>query len=163
MFYSVAFLSLFVMFCFYFVIISLLIIFFITFAPETFLIISCTHYMKTNKQPITLRTKSLTGGRKSLYLDYYDYSTRDKAKSHRYEFLKLYLLPETSRENKAQNREIMRSAQAILNQRLIDRANGMAHIKTQSSPKILLSDWMERYAEIKRTYGQSQANATIVQ
>lgn len=119
--------------------------------------------MNANKQPITLRTKSLSGGRKSLYLDYYDYSTRDKAKSHRYEFLKLYLLPETSRENKAQNREIMRSAQAILNQRLIDRANGMAHIKTQSSAKILLSDWMERYAEIKRTYGQSDANATIVQ
>jgi hypothetical protein len=42
---------------------------------------------KSPKEPIRLRTKALSDGSQSLYLDYYIDGKRS------YEFLKLYLLP----------------------------------------------------------------------
>ena len=43
------------------------------------------------KEPIRLRTKELANGSKSLYLDIYRNGKR------RYEYLKMYLIPETDR------------------------------------------------------------------
>ena len=63
------------------------------------------------REPIALRAKDLLGGRKSLYLDYY--VSADKNHAHKYEFLKLYLLPETSKENREQNKATLQSAKAI--------------------------------------------------
>lgn len=53
------------------------------------------------KESVKLRTKELKNGNKSLYLDIYSQGVR------RYEFLKLYLKPET-RANKIENQETMR-------------------------------------------------------
>lgn len=53
------------------------------------------------KESVKLRTKDLKNGNKSLYLDIYFQGVR------RYEFLKLYLKPET-RANKIENQETMR-------------------------------------------------------
>lgn len=117
---------------------------------------------RQERTPIALRQKPLKDGRVSLYLDIYDYSAKDKGQSHKYEFLKLYLLPETSRENKAQNKATMQSAKTIQAQRLIDRANGKANIKTAKGEKILLQDYLMHYAEIKSKYGQSNANADLI-
>jgi hypothetical protein len=49
------------------------------------------------KEPIKLRVKKLANGNQSLYLDFYYEGKRE------YEFLKLYLIPETSPANKEVN------------------------------------------------------------
>lgn len=74
--------------------------------------------MKTTKikESVKLRTKELKNGNKSLYLDIYFQGVR------RYEFLKLYLKPET-RANKIENQETMRLALAIKAKRIVDLQN----------------------------------------
>lgn len=57
--------------------------------------------MRDDKTPVRIRTKEITGGRKSIYLDIYQEGKRT------YEFLRLYLLPPTSRANKDKNKETM--------------------------------------------------------
>ena len=51
------------------------------------------------KEPIKLRIKKLANGNQSLYLDFYYEGKRE------YDFLKLYLIPETSSANKEANKE----------------------------------------------------------
>lgn len=105
------------------------------------------------KEPIALRAKALKGGRLSLYLDYY--TEGEKNHNHRYEFLKLYLLPETSKENRELNKVTLQSANAIKAQRLIERANGIANIKARNNSKILILDYLRHFADLKAEYGQS--------
>ena len=112
------------------------------------------------KEPIALRAKALKGGRQSLYLDYYVEGAKNH--NHKYEFLKLYLLPETSKENKELNKVTLQSAKAIQAQRLIERANGKAGIKSKADCKINIVDYMKHFADLKAEYGQSkQREATI--
>lgn len=59
------------------------------------------------KEPIRLRFKELANGNKSLYLDTY----RDGKRS--YEFLKLYLIPETNEEAKMRNANTLQAANSI--------------------------------------------------
>jgi hypothetical protein len=49
------------------------------------------------KEPIRLRTKKLSNGNESLYLDIYTDGKRD------YEFLKLYIIQERTKEDKEKN------------------------------------------------------------
>lgn len=60
--------------------------------------------MNPSKARINLKSKEIDGGRKSLYLDYY--SNRKRIR----ESLRLYLLPETSRKAKAENKTAMQKA-----------------------------------------------------
>ena len=53
------------------------------------------------KEPIRLRTKELANGSKSLYLDIYRNGKRT------YEYLKMYLIPETDRNARQQNETTM--------------------------------------------------------
>ena len=111
------------------------------------------------KEPITLRAKELKGGRQSLYLDYYVEGSKNH--NHKYEFLKLYLLPETSKENRELNKVTLQSANAIKAQRLIERANGIANIKAKNC-NIMFIDYLRHYADLKAEYGQSkEREATI--
>ena len=112
------------------------------------------------REPIALRAKDLLGGRKSLYLDYY--VSADKNHAHKYEFLKLYLLPETSKENREQNKVTLQSAKAIQAQRMIEYANGKANIKTAKKAKFALVDYMRYYADRKKEYGQSASRAVTI-
>lgn len=98
------------------------------------------------KEPVRIRFKELANGNKSVYLDTY----RDGKRS--YEFLKLYLVPEKGDNAaiiKAQNEEVMKSANAIKAQRIIELANDDAGIKnTSARSKMLLSAWIEEYKKI---------------
>ena len=110
------------------------------------------------REPIALRTKALKGGRQSLYLDTYV----EAGRTHSYEFLKLYLIPERSAQDREQNANTMQCARAIQAQRLMERAQGKAGIKPKKDNTMLLSDYLRNLAEIKAQQGQSDSNANII-
>ena len=70
------------------------------------------------KSTIRLRTKPMKNGGQSLYLDIYHLGMR------RYEFLHLYLLPETTREARVENKNTLRLAEAIRSKRIVEYQNG---------------------------------------
>ncbi|MCF0201385.1 MAG: site-specific integrase [Bacteroidales bacterium] len=103
------------------------------------------------KEPVKIRFKKLANGNQSIYLDIYKDGVRE------YEFLKLYIIPETTPFYKQQNAATMEAANAIKAQRVIELTNEGAGIKGSSTKgKMLLSDWIEAY-KAKRT--GSTANA----
>lgn len=72
------------------------------------------------KEPIRLRMKDLANGNKSLYLDIY----RDGKRT--YEYLKMYLIPETDNNARVRNQTTMAAANAIKSKRIIQLTNGEA-------------------------------------
>ena len=71
-----------------------------------------------SKEPIKIREKKLANGNISLYLDIYRNGKRE------YEFLKLYLIPEKTRQDKEQNKRTMLLANSIKAKRMVDMQNG---------------------------------------
>ncbi|MDR0618816.1 MAG: site-specific integrase [Bacteroidales bacterium] len=71
------------------------------------------------KEPVRLRFKSLSNGSKSIYLDYYANGKRE------YEFLKLYLVPETTPDNKFANIEVLNLANAVKAKKIVAIQNGV--------------------------------------
>lgn len=59
------------------------------------------------KEPVKLRFKTLANGNQSIYLDIYSDGRR------RYEFLKLYIIPEITEADKIKNANTLQDAQAI--------------------------------------------------
>lgn len=107
---------------------------------------------KKAKEPIRIRFKQLANGNQSIYLDCYREGKRS------YEFLKLYIVPETDEATRLQNQNTMQAAMAIKSQRLIDMANDEAGItKVSQRSKMLLIDWMRYYSGQKKKNGQSDA------
>jgi hypothetical protein len=58
-----------------------------------------------------------SNGNQSLYLDFYFEGKR------KYEFLKLYLIPETSAVNRAANRETLKLANTVKAQKIVELQN----------------------------------------
>lgn len=99
--------------------------------------------MSTNlnhkKDAVKLRTKTLSDGSESLYLDIYINGRR------KYEYLKLYLLP--GKTNKKQNNETMAIAEAVKAQRILDIKNGKFGFDNPKGDKITIVDWVEEVKE----------------
>lgn len=105
------------------------------------------------KEPVRLRSKELANGNRSLYLDTY----RDGRRT--YEFLKLYLIPETDGTARERNAVTLQAANAIKAQKIIELTNDAAGItKASNRSKMLLSDWMRHYSDHKLKTGQSAAS-----
>lgn len=104
------------------------------------------------KSPIRIRFKELTKGNKSIYLDTYQDGKRS------YEFLKLFLIPETSQAARVANENAMKVAQAIRAQRLLELENGKAGLRT-GKEKMPLLDWLRIFQEIRLRTGQSDKRA----
>ena len=100
------------------------------------------------KEPVRVRYKALSDGSQSVYLDIY----RDGKRQ--YEFLKLYLIPETNAAAKAQNKATLAAVNTIKSQRIIELTNGVAGLKNTSlRSKMLLLDWMQAYKESQEKKG----------
>lgn len=112
----------------------------------TFAAITKQANMKTQlstkaKEPIRLRTKKLSNGNLSIYLDIYSNGKRS------YEFLKLYLIPEKTKADKNQNAETLRTANAIKAQKIVTLQNeehGFSTIGNKAKANFL--DYMEAQA-----------------
>lgn len=99
---------------------------------------------KSESVPVRIRFKELENGNKSIYLDiYYE-------RKRRYEFLKLYLVPENSAEAKAQNEHTLKAANAIKAQRILDITNKKPQKDLSDKAKVLLTDWLHVYSEKKQ-------------
>lgn len=114
-----------------------------------------------SKEPVTIRYKELANGNLSIYLDIY------KDGKRAYEFLKLYLLPETGKdrmERKRKNKETREVANLIKAQRILDIKNGMAGIESKNKGKMKLSDYIDKFIKYKKgvnpTYNDSFLNRT---
>lgn len=100
------------------------------------------------KEPVRVRYKTLSDGSQSVYLDIY----RDGKRQ--YEFLKLYLIPETSTAAKVQNKATLAAVNTIKSQRIIELTNNVAGLKnTSQRSKLLLLDWMQTYKENQEKKG----------
>jgi integrase len=102
------------------------------------------------KEPIRLRMKELANGNKSLYLDIY----RDGKRT--YEYLKMYLIPETDHNARRQNETTMAAANAIKSKRIIQMTNGEAGIENRE--KVFLLNWMETYKENQAKRGKKDGD-----
>lgn len=116
---------------------------------------------KSESVPVRIRFKELENGNKSIYLDiYYE-------RKRRYEFLKLYLIPETSAEARAQNEHTLKAANAIKSQRIIDITNKKQPHVLSEKGKMRLIDWMDIYMEQRKQNGkrglESSVHSTVVQ
>lgn len=75
-----------------------------------------------------------------------------------YDFLKLYIVPETSEAAKVANANALQAAKAVQAQRILDIANGVAHIRKDYG-KMLLTDWLRAYQQMRLRTGQSKNRA----
>lgn len=104
------------------------------------------------KEPVRIRFKELTNGNKSAYLDIYMEGRR------KYEFLKLYLVPEVDAKSKEANANTLQAVRAIQAQRILDITNRKAGIDKDYG-KLLLVDWLKQFKEMRLKSGQSSRRA----
>ena len=104
---------------------------------------------KVEKSPFKLRRRKLADGRESLFIDH----TVDGR--HEYEFLKLYLILETSVKAKRENAKTLRQAEEII----IARTENMVDDKAQEEAakyksQMLLSDFISMLMKEYKQRGQ---------
>lgn len=79
------------------------------------------------KEPVRIRFKQLSNGNQSIYLEHYTGDVIRKENyvggKRKYEFLKLYLIPERMREDKAKNEAALALAKAIQSKRIVEVQN----------------------------------------
>ncbi|MGN1387634.1 MAG: tyrosine-type recombinase/integrase [Bacillus sp. (in: firmicutes)] len=80
-----------------------------------------------SKEPIRLRQRETKSGNTSLYLDIYFNGRR------RYEYLKLYLVPEKTKQDKINNKETLALAEAIKSKRIVELRNGEFGFNSEKS------------------------------
>ena len=91
------------------------------------------------KELVTLRSKKLATGSKSLFLDYSIDGIRYK------EYLKMYLVPERTKMDKWQNAETLKIAQAAKSKKILEIQSGKINIRRiGSKPDVLLKDYIEQ-------------------
>lgn len=95
------------------------------------------------KEPIKIRLKHLANGSKSIYLDMYMNGKR------KYEFLKLYIIPEYTKSDRVRNSETLKLANAIKAKRIIELQNQNYGFKVNKASNIKLVDYIKGIAERK--------------
>ena len=105
---------------------------------------------KLTDNSVKVRYKTLADGRKSVYPDCCDGCRRT------YDFLKLYILPETDREAVRRNKATMKKVEEIQRERtlqLMGIGNGGTGDKPVFHMDMPLSEWMDAYIGEQKRYG----------
>lgn len=106
------------------------------------LLLNQSEQQKMNaNEPVKLRKRKTRTGLYSLYLDTYNNSKRT------YEYLRLYLVPERTREDKRKNKETLQLAEAIRAKRVVEYHEGRYGFDTSEQDKVLLFDYFEAQTE----------------
>ena len=119
-----------------------------------------TNKHKQQKQFAAMRFKPLKDGRRHIYLDIYKDGKRT------YEYLKLYLLPESDAGAEKANAKTMKEAETILKKRIRElkkEPEESKYLKKEvEMPKdeMLLLDWIKEFEELQRRRGVKSLGAT---
>lgn len=108
---------------------------------------------KSESVPVRIRFKQLKDGNQSIYLDIYTDHKR------RYEFLKLFLVPEVSQKAKERNANTLKAANAIKAQRILDITNKKPVTVLTDKARTPLIEWLDEYADS----GKKKGRRTLVQ
>ena len=100
------------------------------------------------KEAVRLRTKPIKNGNQSLYLDIYHKGQR------KYEFLRLYLVPERTRKDRHRNYSVLMLAQAIRTRRLAELQESLfADRNSLQKQRSSFLDYIDRFVlDKKRAY-----------
>lgn len=88
-------------------------------------------------EPVKLRKRKTRTGLYSLYLDTYSNGKRT------YEYLRLYLVPEKTREDKRKNKETIQLAETIRAKRVVEYHNGQYGFDKKEQDKVLLFEYFD--------------------
>lgn len=98
------------------------------------------------KEPVRIRFKQLANGNQSIYLDYYTGDVIRKENyvggKRQYEFLKLYLIPEKTREDKIKNEATLALAKAIQSKRIVELQNDAHGFQNTNKSKANVLDYL---------------------
>lgn len=118
------------------------------------------------KAPVQIRFKQLANGNQSIYLDYYTGDVIRKENyvggKRKYEFLKLYLIPERTREDKAKNEEVLALAKAIQSKRIVEIQNDAHGFQNTNKSKANLLDYMEGIGKQSAERGSENYARTVL-
>lgn len=115
---------------------------------------------------ITLRSKPVANGSRSLFLDYYEKGKRT------YEFLRLYLIPEVNEQAKRENENALKKAQAIKAERTLhpdtiptdeSKQKEKTQLAKDKNNKVTFLEWMDEYQQMmlnNGTYSKAAINQT---
>ena len=118
------------------------------------------------KEPVRIRFKQLSNGNQSIYLEYY---TGDVIRKENYvggkrksEFLKLYLIPERTREDKAKNEATLALAKAIQSRRIVEVQNDAHGFQNTNKSRVNLLDYLENIGKQSAEQGSRNYARTVL-
>ena len=113
-----------------------------------------------------IRFKQLSNGNQSIYLDYYTGDVIRKENyvggKRKYEFLKLYLIPERTREDKAKNEVTLALAKAIQSRRIVEVQNDAHGFQNTNKSRVNLLDYLENIGKQSAEQGSRNYARTVL-
>lgn len=98
--------------------------------------------MNAAKSRITLKYKEIDNGKKSIYLDYYKDGKRIR------ETIRLYLLPETSKENIRANKKTLKEAEAVRAAKEDEMLASLFGMGTKEQSTMRIGEAIDEYEKI---------------
>ena len=118
------------------------------------------------KEPVRIRFKQLSNGNQSIYLEYYTGDVIRKENyvggKRKYEFLKLYLIPERTREDKAKNEATLALAKAIQSKRIVEVQNDAHSFQNTNKSRVNLLDYLENIGKQSAEQGSRNYARTVL-
>ena len=113
-----------------------------------------------------IRFKQLSNGNQSIYLEYYTGDVIRKENyvggKRKYEFLKLYLIPERTREDKAKNEVTLALAKAIQSKRIVEVQNDAHGFQNTNKSRVNLLDYLENIGKQSAEQGSRNYARTVL-
>lgn len=117
------------------------------------------------KEPVRIRFKQLANGNQSIYLDYYTGDVIRKENyvggKRQYEFLKLYLIPEKTRKDKAKNEATLALAKAIQSKRIVELQNDAHGFQNTNKSKANVIDYLMNMRSQSKERGSLNYEKTV--
>ena len=118
------------------------------------------------KEPVRIRFKQLSNGNQSIYLEYYTGDVIRKENyvggKRKYEFLKIYLIPERTREDKAKNEATLALAKAIQSRRIVEVQNDAHGFQNTNKSRVNLLDYLENIGKQSAEQGSRNYARTVL-